>query len=91
MVFLDWDDAVRLAEAHWDRFRALIYVAVDSGMRWSELVGLRRSRVDLRRRKLRVTEQLVQLGDRSWVRREPKMAAGVRSITISRVTADVGA
>ena len=39
MTFLGWDDAIRLAEAHNDRYRALIYVAVDSGMRWSELVG----------------------------------------------------
>ena len=43
MTFLDWDQVVRLAEAHNERFRTLIYVAVDTGMRWSELVGLRRS------------------------------------------------
>ena len=36
MTFLGWDDAIRLAEAHNDRYRALIYVAVDSGMRWSD-------------------------------------------------------
>jgi integrase len=89
MVFLDWDEAVRLADAHRDRFRAFIYLAVDSGMRWSELVGLRRSRVDLRRRKVRVTDQLVQLEDRSWLRKEPKTSAGLRSITISPVTAEV--
>ena len=83
MVFLGWDEAIRLAEAHRDRYRALIYLAVDSGMRWSELVGLRRGKVDLRNRKVRVTEQLVQLGDRSFLRKEPKTAAGVRSITIA--------
>jgi integrase len=59
MVFLDWDEAVRLAEAHNKRFRALIYLAVDAGMRWGELIGLRRGRVDLSRQKVRVTEQLV--------------------------------
>ena len=36
----------------------MIYLALDSGMRWSELVGLRRGQVDLARRKVRVTEQL---------------------------------
>ncbi|MBV9412069.1 MAG: site-specific integrase, partial [Acidimicrobiia bacterium] len=46
MVFLTWDQAVDLAEVHSERFRALIYLAVDSGMRWSELVGLRRARLD---------------------------------------------
>ena len=40
MVFLTWEQAVDLAEAVGERYRALIYLAVDSGMRWSELVGL---------------------------------------------------
>lgn len=46
MVFLDWPDAVELAEAHGERYRAFIYLAVDSGMRWSELVGLRRAKLN---------------------------------------------
>ncbi len=83
MTFLDWDQVIRLAEAHNDRYRALIDVAVDTGMRWSELVGLRRCKVDLKNRKIRVTEQMVQLEDRSFLRKEPKTAVGVRSITIS--------
>ena len=39
MSFLGWEQAVDLAKAHTERFRALIYLAVDSGMRWSELIG----------------------------------------------------
>ncbi|CAN5757755.1 site-specific integrase [soil metagenome] len=89
MTFLDWDDAILLAEAHNERFRAMIYVAVDSGMRWSELVGLRRGKVDLRNGKVRVTEQLVQLSGGTFVRKEPKTSAGVRSITISPFTVSV--
>jgi integrase len=89
MTFLSWDEAIRLCEAHSDRYRALIYVAVDSGMRWSELVGLRRGNIDLRNRKVRVTEQLVQLDDGSFMRKEPKTAAGVRSITLSPFTAGI--
>ncbi len=87
MTFLNWEEAIRLAEAHNERYQTLIYVAVDSGMRWSELVGLRRGKVDLLHRKVRVTEQLVQLEDRSWLRKEPKTSAGVRSITLSPFTA----
>ena len=34
-------------------------------------------RVDLRRRKVRVTEQLVRLEDGEWLRKEPKTTAGV--------------
>ena len=30
MTFLDWDQVIRLAEAHNERYRALIYVAVDT-------------------------------------------------------------
>ena len=89
MTFLGWDEVIRLADAHSERYRALVYVAVDTGMRWTELVGLRRSKVDLRNHKIRVTEQLVQLEDRSYLRKEPKTAAGVRSITISPFTASL--
>jgi integrase len=89
MVFLGWDDSIRLAEAHAARYRALIYVAVDSGMRWSELIGLRRRAIDLPNRKIRITDQLVQLADRSYLRKEPKTAAGVRSITLAPFTASL--
>jgi integrase len=89
MVFLSWRDAVGLAEAMHERYRPLIYLAVDSGLRWSELVGLRRSRVDLNRRKVRVTEQLIRLGSGEWLRKEPKTPSSVRSVTISAVTTGV--
>src|SRR4051794_27930621 len=36
MLFLDWPDVTALADAHSTRFRTLIYLAVDSGTRWSE-------------------------------------------------------
>jgi integrase len=45
ITFLGWEQAVELAEAHAERYRAFIYLAVDSGMRRSELVGLRRARL----------------------------------------------
>ena len=89
MVFLTWEDAVDLAEAINERYRALIFLAVDSGMRWSELVGLRRAKIDLNRGKVRVIEQLVRLESGEWLRKEPKTAAGTRSITISRETAAI--
>lgn len=89
MTFLSWNETVALAEAHPERYRALIYLAVDTGMRWSELVGLRRSRLDIRNRKVRVTEQLIRLETGEWLRKEPKTGASVRSITISSFTAGV--
>jgi integrase len=78
-----------LAEAHSDRYRTLIYVAIDTGMRWSELVGLRRRSVDVARRTIRVVEQLVQLDDGSRVRRQPKTDSGTRTVTISGAVAAI--
>jgi integrase len=89
MVFLTWDEAVALAESINSRYRAMIYLAVDSGMRWSELIGLRCSKLDIRRRKVRVTEQLIRLETKEWLRKEPKTSAGVRSITLSLATAEI--
>jgi integrase len=86
MAILAWAQSVALAEAHPAHLKPMIYLALDSGMRWSELVGLRRGQVDLARHKVRVTEQLLRV-DTVWLRRPPKTSAGVRSITISAGTA----
>jgi len=83
MTVLTWDQAMAFAEAHSERYRTLIYLAVDAGMRWSELVGLRRRSIDAARRKIRVVEQLVQLDDGSRVRRPPKTDSGTRTVTVS--------
>ena len=88
MAILTWSQSVALAEAHPQHLKPMIYLALDSGMRWSELVGLRRGQVDLARRKVRVTEQLLRV-DGVWLRRPTKTAAGVRSITISKSTAEL--
>jgi integrase len=87
MTVLTWEQATALAEAHSERFRTLIYVAIDTGMRWSELVGLRRKRVDIARRKIRVVEQLIRLEGGRWVRRPPKTDAGTRTVTVSGAVA----
>jgi integrase len=89
MTFLDRGQVYDLAEAISDRHRALIYLAVDTGMRWSELVGLRRAKVDLGRGKVRVTEQLIHLDSGEWLRKDTKTTASLRSITISSETASI--
>ena len=88
MAILTWAQSVALAEAHPAHLKPMIYLALDSGMRWSELVGLRRGQVDLVRHKVRVTEQLLRV-DGEWLRRPTKTSAGVRSITISSSTAEM--
>jgi site-specific recombinase XerD len=39
MAVLTWEQAMALAEAHSECFRPMIYLAIDTGMRWGELVG----------------------------------------------------
>ena len=72
-----------------DRFQVMIYFAVDSGMRWGELIGLQRKNLDLTIRRVSVVDQLVRTADGRFHRTEPKTSASVRSITISRMTAEV--
>ncbi len=70
--------------------RAFIYTAAYAGLRWSELVGLRAKRVDLLRRTVTVTEQLLLLDNgRRQVWEQPKTKAGVRSIGIPAFLADM--
>ena len=61
-------------------------------MPWSELVGLRRRSVDLLRRSIAVTEQMVLIWQKGkpgrWVRQKPKTKAGTRSISISTFLAE---
>jgi hypothetical protein len=68
-------------------YQAFVYTAAETGMRWSELVGLRRRGVDLLRRSVAVTEQMVLIWQKGkpsrWVRQKPKTKAGTRSISIS--------
>ncbi|MGH2828658.1 MAG: site-specific integrase, partial [Actinomycetota bacterium] len=49
-----------VAEAIDPRFRALVFLAGYGGLRFGELTGLRRSRVDLLRGRVMVTETLVE-------------------------------
>jgi integrase len=95
MRFLTPTEVVHLAEGLDPWFRPFVYTAVKTGMRWSELVGLRRSAVDLLRYSIAVTEQLVYIGgDRHigrpgrWVRQQPKTRAGIRSISSSKFLAE---
>ena len=46
--FLSADDVDALADAHLDRYRAMIYTAAYLGLRWQEVTGLRRDRLDMR-------------------------------------------
>jgi integrase len=90
MRFLTAAEVADLAEAIGPWYRALVYTAAYAGLRWSELVGLRAKRVDLLRRTVTVTEQLLLLDNgRRQVWEQPKTKAGVRSIGIPAFLADM--
>ena len=67
-------------------YYALFYTALFTGMRRSELLGLRWSDVDLILCQLSVTRALHQLQDGSLIFREPKTAKGRRLISLSPST-----
>ncbi|MBA3287970.1 MAG: site-specific integrase [Acidimicrobiia bacterium] len=75
------DEVWQLANAIDARFRALVLTASFVGLRWGELVGLRRRDVDLAERIVHVARQLVEV-DGVLVDGPPKTAAGVRSVAI---------
>jgi len=62
------------------RYRALVLVAAFGGLRWGELVGLRRKRVDLERGTVTVAEQFLEVNGAFSVG-PPKSAAGRRTVT----------
>jgi integrase len=63
------------------RYRALVLVAAFGGLRWGELAGLRRKRIDLERGTVTVAEQLVEVNGAFSVG-PPKSAAGRRTVTL---------
>lgn len=80
MRFLDPQEIEALAKTIPDRYRAWLYVATYAGLRWSELVGLRRRHVDGNR--ITIAEQLIRRADGEWHRDQPKTRAGRRSVTL---------
>ena len=72
-------DAEALATAIRPRWRLLVLLATWSGLRWGELAGLTRRRVDLLHRTITVVEQLVE-SDAGVFLGPPKTDAGRRVV-----------
>jgi integrase len=73
-----------LAGAVPGRYRALVLVAGYGGLRWGELVGLRRRRVDLGGARIHVVEQVAEVAGKFLVS-PPKTAAGQRVVVLPAV------
>jgi integrase len=87
MRFLTPAEIARLADVIDRRYRVLVLVAAYGGLRVGELAGLRRSRVDLLRGTVEVTEIVTEVGG---VLRfgPPKTRAGRRTVGLPRSVVD---
>ena len=85
--FLAPIEVATLTEKIDPRYSALIVTAAYSGLRIGELLGLKRSRVDLLQRRLTVVETLSEVKGK-LITSPPKTRAGFRSVPIPRLVAD---
>jgi integrase len=74
-----------LADAVPSTFRALILAAAFTGLRWGELIALRRADVDLDARTLSVARRLAELDDGTFHLGPTKSTAGFRTVAIPSV------
>jgi len=80
--FLSAVEVRDLAEAMHPWFRSWVYFAAYTGVRWGEMLGLRRRDFDLARRTVRIEQQLNEVNSKFVGFGPPKTAAGRRSITL---------
>jgi integrase len=76
MHFLDHSEVARLAADIDERYRALIFTAAYTGLRWGELVGLRVDRVNLLRGTVDVVEAMTETNGHLATRRRRPVLGG---------------
>ncbi|MGM1057838.1 tyrosine-type recombinase/integrase [Saccharothrix sp. Mg75] len=77
-----------LAEGMPSRFRVLVLAAAFTGLRWGELIALRRCDVDLDAPSVRVPRRLAQLDSGRLVEGPPKSQAGFRTVALPGILVD---
>ncbi len=70
------EQVLAIADAIEGQYRALVILGAWCSLRFGELAGLRRSRVDLLHRKIHVVEQVVELNGGKTVFKSPKTDSG---------------
>jgi integrase len=75
-------EAQRIADAIEPRYRVLVLLGAWSGLRWGELAGLSRQRIDRLHGVVRVEESMIQLGGGKRFIGPPKSAAGRRTVAV---------
>jgi integrase len=79
---------IALSELVAPRFRALVLLAAFTGLRWGELVAVRRCDLDLDAGTVRISRKFAELRDGRRVAGRPKSAAGVRVVALPAMLVD---
>lgn len=87
MLFLTPDQVATLADSIDKRYRAFVFVGAYCGLRFGELAGLKRHRVDLLHRRIEVAEILTEVKGQHHTG-PPKTRAGHRSVPVPKFVAD---
>jgi integrase len=87
MRFATIPEVRKPAEGVPGRYRARILVAAFGGLRWGELAGLRRWRIDMEACSVVVIEQLTEI-DAQLERGPVKSRAGARTVVLPKAAAD---
>jgi integrase len=75
-----------LITAENSRYKALYHLAITTGMRYSELVGLKWSDIDWEKSTIKVQRQLQYLPHKGFQFTEPKTHSGIRTIMLGETT-----
>jgi integrase len=76
------DQVLAIATAIQPRYHLLVLLATFAQLRFGELVGLRRTSIDLEAMELRVRQATAEMEDGSHLDDEPKSKAGKRSVSL---------
>lgn len=87
MKFATVDEVAELADAVGPRYRVLVLLAAFGGLRWGELAGLRRRRLDLLHRTVTVAEIVTEVNGQLDIG-PPKTEAGRRTVVLSAFLID---
>ncbi len=83
MQFLTAAEVRDLAEAMPEWCRCWVYFAAETGLRWGEMLGVRRRDLDLLRRKVHVVQQITEVQSVLQPPSAPKTKAGRRTVDLS--------
>ena len=87
MMVLDENQVTKfLIAAEESRYKALYHLAITTGMRFSELIGLKWSDINWDKRTIKVQRQLQYIPHQGYQFNDPKTRSGIRTIMLGETT-----